>query len=89
MYDSIWKNSREGTIEEEIGSLCVAFTYKPSFTVWKMAIVGELMRVFINEFNLNPEIQERTQKTAFLSRDKRHGKRNGGVPGEEYSGETL
>ncbi len=56
VYGLDLEECREGTIEEEIGSLCAfALTYKPSFTVWKMAIVGELMRVFINEFNLNPE----------------------------------
>lgn len=57
VYGIDLEECREGSIEEEVGSLCAfALTYNPSFTLWKMVTVGEVLRVFNAEFNLDQEI---------------------------------
>jgi hypothetical protein len=71
VYGIDLEECREGRIEEEVGSLCAfALTYTPSFTVWKMVTVQELLRVFTTEFNLDQElvIMEIKRRLLFLGR---------------------
>lgn len=66
-FEECW----EGSIEEEIGSLCAfALTYDPSFTIWKTTMVNELQRIFSEELNLDKELvkKEITNQLLFLAR---------------------
>jgi hypothetical protein len=57
----------EGRIEKEVGSLCAfALTYNPSFTMWKMAIVSDLIRVFTYELNLDRKILQKEVENELL-----------------------
>ena len=69
VYGIDLEECREGSIEEEVGSLCAfALTYTPSFTLWKMVTVGEVLRVFTAGFNLDQElvIKEINRQLLFL-----------------------
>ena len=71
MYGIDFEECREGSIEEEIGSLCAfALTYDPSFTVWKKTMVSELQRFFIDELGLDKELlkKEVENQLLFLAR---------------------
>jgi hypothetical protein len=60
---------REGRIEKEIGSLCAfALTYDPTFTRWKLAMVRELLKVFIGDLNLDKKMLQKAveQELVFL-----------------------
>lgn len=74
IYGIDLEECREGKIEEEVGSLCAyALTYTPSFTVWKMAMVGELLRVLTDELDLNKELVKKEIKKELLVLAGRRG----------------
>ena len=71
IYGIDFEECREGSIEEEIGSLCAfALTYDPSFTVWKTTMVSELQRIFTEELNLDKKLlkKEVDNQLLFLAR---------------------
>ena len=70
IYGIDFEECREGSIEEEIGSLCAfALTYDPSFTIWKTTMVKELQRIFCEELKLDRELvkKEITKQLLFLA----------------------
>lgn len=70
IYGIDFEECREGSIEEDIGSLCAfALTYNPSFTIWKTTMVNELQRIFSEVLNLDKELvkKETTKQLLFLA----------------------
>ncbi|MGI6452331.1 MAG: hypothetical protein ACOX0E_02425 [Syntrophomonadaceae bacterium] len=67
IYGIDLEECREGKIEEDVGSLCAfALTYRPAFTSWKIAMVRELLRNFIGEFKLDPELVQKEVSNQLL-----------------------
>lgn len=74
IYGIDLEECREGKIEEEVGSLCAfALTYDPSFTLWKMAMIGELIRVFTGELKLDKGLVKKEIKKELLVIAARRG----------------
>jgi len=74
IYGIDLEECREGRIEEDIGSFCAyALTYWPSFTSWKMAMVGELMRVLTTELDLDKELVKKEVQRELLIIAERRG----------------
>ena len=67
IYGIDFEECREGSIEEDIGSLCAfALTYNPSFTIWKKTMVNELQRIFCEELNLDKKLLKKEVKNQLL-----------------------
>lgn len=74
IYGIDLEECREGEIEEDVGSLCAyALTYTPSFTLWKMALVREMLRLFAAELGLDQEFLKREVKKELLVLAGRRG----------------
>jgi Ser/Thr protein kinase RdoA (MazF antagonist) len=67
VYGIDLEECREGKVEEDVGSLCAfALTYSPSFSPWKMTMVGEMFRVFCGELQLDQELLKEEIKNSLL-----------------------
>ncbi|MDN5365780.1 MAG: hypothetical protein PWP44_983 [Thermacetogenium sp.] len=74
IYGIDLEECREGEIEEDVGSLCAyALTYTPSFTLWKMALVREMLWLFAAELGLDQEFLKREVKKELLVLAGRRG----------------
>ncbi|MGI5875268.1 MAG: hypothetical protein ACOX6X_00390 [Dethiobacteria bacterium] len=73
IYGIDMEECREGRKEEDIGSLCAyALTYSPNFTLWKIAMTGELFQIFVDELGLDKKlVKEEMLKELFVIAQRR------------------
>ena len=74
VYGIDLEECREGEIEEDIGSLCAyGLTYSPTFTPWKMIMIGTLFQILCSEFNLDKELVRKKIYQELLILARRRG----------------
>lgn len=87
IYGIDLEECREGRMEEDLGSLCAfGLTYAPTFTAWKLAMLGNLVGIFCQELDLNREVVKAEIQKQLLVLARIRGKLN---ETEEFLGKNM